>query len=59
MYYQQKKNHNYLSQNYHKVLIKKAFLCYTNGTSTSKIPHDLIEILHPTTVCISSITVFL
>lgn len=30
----------------------------TNWTSTAKIPHDLIETLYHTTVCISSNTVF-
>lgn len=57
MYYLRKKI-TYLSHNYHKVVKKKRLSYATNGTSTSKIPHDLIEILHHTTVCISSNSVF-
>lgn len=47
----------YSSQNYHKVVIKRLYYA-TNWTSTAKIPHDLIETLYHTTVCISSNTVF-
>lgn len=46
----------YSSQNYHKVVIKRLYYA-TNWTSTAKIPHDLIETLYHTTVCISSNTV--